>query len=91
MQTYYVAWMNEYGDEWEDEKYKVFSEEDKCDKFIEEYKRSIVNVHGVKDFDCRKSPYTDAELRELLTVAEYCKLHPELAEHINKLYGKSEE
>lgn len=84
--TYYLLYITEYGDDWEDTSKIVYLNEKDRSAAIEGHKVSIRGVHGIRGADYDREDVTENDLRYRLTVDEYCDLFPEVTALLNQLH-----
>lgn len=87
MNKYYVLWTTHYGDDWESTHKEIFATLDEVEEHKIEHQKEMQNVSGIENIEFKLEEKTDKQLREILTVKEYCKLHPELNLVLKQMFG----
>ena len=85
MNSYFLLCITYRGEDWEREEYEVFTTEDEMNNAIS-CEKAATNGDTILSFDFEMK--TDEELRGIITVEEYCSLHPGLEKYLKNNYGK---
>lgn len=90
MREIHFVYITTYGDDWSDEeRFIVHSKEEVRHYQSDEYREQQLKVSGIVAIDVEVSlDVDDTELRERLTVNEYCELFPEVKTAIDAIMKK---
>jgi len=83
---YYLLYITEYGDDWEDTNKELFKTTEDRQKRIERHRVDIRHVHGIEGSDYETQDVDEKELRCILTVDEYCDLFPGVKELLDQFH-----
>jgi hypothetical protein len=81
---FYVVYYEHIGDDWQTEYYEVFRSKKEAERFIEEHKREMEDVGGVRWVEFRTEEATEEGLKSMLTFKDYYEMFPLYKEEIDK-------
>lgn len=84
--TWIKVSVTHHGDDWEDSFCEVFCTEQEANNFKVSHTADMKNVAGVEHVEFNMSEKTEKQLRNTLTVRQYCDLFPEVKVILDNLH-----